>query len=327
MKIRTFVLSISALAIVVSVFILPSRDSNKEESTLNTKIEAVEATEQTLLFGGDVMLSREIGAIMERRNDFAFPFARVASLMRKADLTIVNLEGPISDKGINQGSIYSFRANPRAVETLQTGGIDAVSLANNHIYDYGPEALLDTLANLTRAKIGFTGAGKDFASAHAPYIVLSKGVRFAFLSYTNLLPSFLGKRERSPAIALFNEAILVEDIQKAKEKADTVVVLFHFGEEYQLVHNAVQERMARMAIDEGATLVVGHHPHVPQDSEWYKGGFIAYSLGNLVFDQNFGDTKRGLLLEAKFKGKNLEAVHEIPIAFSANYEPYVVEGR
>jgi poly-gamma-glutamate synthesis protein (capsule biosynthesis protein) len=279
-----------------------------------------------LLFGGDVMLSRNIGQLMEERGDWHYPFALIADTLRDADIMVVNLEGPISLRGKNVGSQYSFRADPRAGEALRFAGVDVVSLANNHMYDWGPEALLDTLALLDDVGIAHAGAGRDYAEAHAPAIIISNGIRFAFLSYTNLVPRSLTTVSSTPAIAWADPGVIAEDIRAARSGgADAVIVLLHFGEEYELKHNAFQESLAKSVIDAGAALVVGHHPHVPQEIERYGSGYIAYSLGNLVFDQNFRDTKQGLLLRAEIKNGEVVNVTPIPIAFNETYQPYVVE--
>ena len=272
------------------------------------------------------MLSRNIGELMAERG-FEYPFSLLGETLRAADITVVNLEGPISSRGENRGSIYSFRADPRAVEALAAAGIDAVSLANNHLYDWGPDALADTIALLDGAGIAHAGAGTDYAAAHAPALIEAGGMRFALLSYTTLAPRSLAATSSAPAIAGAATTTIASGVAAAKAgAADAVIVSFHFGDEYAPEHNPLQERLARAAIDAGAALVVGHHPHVPQELEYYNGGAIAYSLGNLIFDQNFDEaTSRGLLLKAVFENGALAEVTPVPIAFTSDYRPYVVQ--
>lgn len=277
----------------------------------------------TLLFVGDIMLSRNVGRVMAEQNDWSYPFLKVADTLASADLTFGNLEGPISSRGVKQGSIYSFRADPRSVEGLARAGFDVVSLANNHIWDYGKEAFLDTLDMLTNADISYAGGGADFKAAHWPAVWEANGMKVAFLAYTNLVPASFTKDGAQPATAFIDIAQMTTDIKSAKAQADAVVASFHWGEEYQTAHNAYQERIAKAAIDAGALLVIGHHPHVAQEVERYNGGVIAYSLGNFVFDQNFSeDTRTGLALRVTLADGAVENVEELPVRFTHDFQPY-----
>ena len=277
----------------------------------------------TLLFVGDVMLSRDVGKIMEEKSDFTYPFQLIKETLEDTDLLIGNLENPISEKGIKAGSIYSFRAKPQSVEGLSFPGFDVLSLANNHIWDYGKEALLDTFSYLHDAGISYIGAGKDFPEAHTAYITEINGVRFAFLAYTNLISKTFAKEISEPAVAFIDEEVMRHDIERARNMADVVVISFHWGEEYKTVHNNYQEDIAHKAIDFGADLIVGHHSHVVQDVEEYKGRLVVYSVGNFIFDQNFdNETEKGIILKTVFRGRNLEQHHLIPIAFTKEYRPF-----
>ncbi len=286
-------------------------------------------SEVTLLFGGDVMLARGIGNVMQKKNDFAYPFRAVGALVRSADIAVVNLESPISSRGKNIGSIYSFRADPRVVEGLVFAGIDVVTIANNHAGDYGPIALSDTFELLRVGGIDVVGAGENMSSARTPVFREVNGTRIAFLGYTPIAPAWLTRQNSSPAVAPFNEKLIKEDIAKAlADGADIVAVLLHWGNEYETTHRPSQEVLAHTLIDSGATIIIGHHPHVSQGVERYKGGVIAYSLGNFVFDQNFSeDTSKGLLLKVVLRDGKVSNVEEIPIRFSDSFQPYVVDSK
>jgi len=277
-----------------------------------------------LLFVGDIMLSRAIGSRMVKEQDWTFPFLKIASTTRDADLTFGNLENPVSSRGVNVGSIYSFRADPRTLEGLLFAGFDVVSIANNHIWDYGTEAFKDTLVHLTKSGIAYAGAGLTYKEAHAPLVKEVRGTKIAYLAYTNLLPSFLNRKGDELTVAFPDEEQLTLDIQVAKKQADIVIVSFHFGDEYVTTHNASQEKIAHTAIDAGADLVVGHHPHVVQGIEKYKGVYIAYSLGNFVFDQNFSeDTSFGSMLSVIVRNKKIENVSSEKVRFTKMFQPYV----
>lgn len=281
-----------------------------------------EGKEIKIIFAGDIMLSRGIGAQMAKNDDWKYPFLNIADFLKSTDMTFANLEGPISSRGVNVGSIYSFRADPKSVEGLVYSGIDVVSFANNHVWDYGREAFEDTLLILDENGINHIGAGDTYGTAHTPVVKEINGTKIAFLGYTNLLPPFLGKMDASPAVAFPDKEQMAKDIQTAKSLADIVVVSFHWGDEYKTHHNQLQEDLGHAAIDAGADFVVGHHPHVAEDVEMYNGKYIAYSLGNFVFDQNFSeDTSWGLLLILAIKDKKIIDLKQQKVVFNSTFQP------
>lgn len=290
-------------------------------------VREVQATTSTLIFVGDIMLSRAIGAHMAKNGDWSYPFMAVEDSLKQADLTFGNLEGPLSTRGERVGSIYSFEADPQSVEGLVNSGFDVLSIANNHIWDYDAPAFEDTLKTLADNGISPVGGGYSFEIAHTPVVKDVNGTRVAFLAYTDLLPSFLGKDVPGPSVASPDDVVkMSSDIRDAGSLADIVVVSFHWGEEYQTVHNAAQEKLAHAAIDAGADLIVGHHPHVVEDIEQYKGKYIAYSLGNFVFDQNFdADTRHGMLLTVTLRDKKIVSVTPQEVRFTETYQPYLVQ--
>ncbi len=279
----------------------------------------------TLVFGGDVMVSREIGNIMRRKDDFTYFWKDIESLFRDADIAFANFENPVSDKGENVGSIYSFRADPKTLEGLTFAGIDIVSFANNHVWDWGRDAFLDSLARLSRADIEYVGAGEDFTQSHTAKIIERNGLKVAYLGYTNLLPVSLRRVESAPSVAGIDSDQIAIDIQDARERgADIVVTTFHWGEEYETKHNNFQQSVAYSAIDAGSDFVIGHHPHVVQETEYYKDSFIAYSLGNLIFDQNFSeDTSHGQVVRATVSKKGIENIEKIRVNFDSTYVPKI----
>jgi len=176
-----------------------------------------------MLFAGDIMLSRKIGGIMKEKGDYRFHFLKIASTTLRADISFANLESPLSSRGTKSGSAYSFRAEPMAVEGLTFAGFDVLSVANNHLFDYGEKALRDTLSILSENDIAAIGAGETFQDAHAPRVMKVGRTRIAFLAYSNLSVPFLGRASSSPAIASFDDEILRGDIARAREIADTGV--------------------------------------------------------------------------------------------------------
>ncbi|MEK7582523.1 MAG: CapA family protein, partial [Patescibacteria group bacterium] len=146
-----------------------------------------ESNQISMILVGDIMLSRQVGEKIAASGDWRYPFLRIKDFLESADLAVANLENPVSNRGIRVGSVYSFRADPRTLAGLKYAGIDIVSLANNHIWDYGREAFLDTMMHLTDRGIFYIGAGRDATEAHAGVTMTVKGTSITFLGYTDLL--------------------------------------------------------------------------------------------------------------------------------------------
>jgi len=278
-----------------------------------------------LMFVGDIMLDRGVEYQIKKQEepDWRFPFLKSADFLKQADILFGNLESVISDKGKKVGSIYSFRAEPESIEGLTYAGFDVLSVANNHIFDYGRNAMEDSFKRLESVGIDFIGAGFSQKQAHSPAIKEINKIKIAFLGYNNLGSKIWEAGENSSGIAWLDEKIK-EDIKEAKEKANLVIVSIHFGDEYQTKPNLTQKYYAHLAIDAGADLVVGHHPHVVQSVEEYKEGFIAYSLGNFVFDQGFSeDTMKGILLEVLVEGSKIEKIIIRKIKINNSFQPEI----
>jgi poly-gamma-glutamate capsule biosynthesis protein CapA/YwtB (metallophosphatase superfamily) len=266
-----------------------------------------------LLFGGDVMLSRFVGRIARERHDPASPLHDLAPVLRQADLAFVNLEAPFSDRGHVVESGMVFKAEPEMIQTLEAAGIGIVSTANNHARDcagYGLEFTLDWLA---QHGIATVGSAKTPELAHQGTVLERHGIRFGFLAYT-YDQSNGNHSDVDPRIPLMDVDTMSGDVHRLLARADAVIVSMHAGTEYSPLPNAQQKEFAHAAIDAGARIVVGHHPHVTQPWEKYGRGVIFYSLGNLVFDQfQRTETQHGLLAEAIFSGPVLVHAGVIPV--------------
>lgn len=272
-------------------------------------VEAVREEPLKLIFVGDIMLDRGVRSSVYKNyeGDYTKLFEHTEYL-KTADLVIGNLEGPASDLGRNVGSIYSFRMEPESLLSLQSAGFDALSLANNHAGDWTLEAHVDTVSRLVALGITPLGQGENLSEALLPKVFVRKGISLALFACSDVGPVWMRAGESSPGILLCEEERLLGAIRTARGTYDHVVVLPHWGEEY-VGYNARQRDLATKFIDHGASAVVGHHPHVAQATEWYGGGFIAYSLGNFIFDQNFSsETMRGLVLEMQVGKEGIKAV-------------------
>ena len=275
-----------------------------------------------LVATGDIIPSRCVYQRQRARNDYAAAFRPTAAYLSAADLTIGSLDASISDAAEPIGCVENFNlmAPARSIEGLKLAGFDVITVATNHIKDCGSlgfcgdRSFLDTLRNLEAAGIRPVGGGPDIAAAHAPVIVTVKGVRFAFLGYDDVAVSELGATRDSPGTASLAEGLMARDIERARREADVVVVMAQWGEEYSVNPTSRQQRFAAEAVEQGATLVVGNHAHVVQAVEWQAGSFIAYALGNFVFDQDWSpETQQGAVLEATFIGSRLVEVRLHPV--------------
>ncbi len=266
-----------------------------------------------ILFGGDVMLSRWVGRIAREHHDPAWPLRDLAPVLASADIAFVNLESPFSDRGRLVESGMIFKDEPEMIEALEAAGIDIVSTANNHARDcggYGVEFTLDWLASHGIATVG---SAKTPELAHQGTVLIRNGVRFGFLAYT-YDQSNGNHTDVDLRVPVMDTERMREDVRGLLARSDVAIVSMHAGTEYSPTPNAQQKEFAHAAIDAGARIVVGHHPHVTQPWEQYHSGVIFYSLGNLVFDQfQRAETQRGLLAEAIFSGAALVHAGVIPV--------------
>ncbi|MEN9582339.1 MAG: hypothetical protein RL641_293 [Candidatus Parcubacteria bacterium] len=252
----------------------------------------------TFTFGGDIMLDRGVAKSVEKNfaGDFAPLFKNAEQLFQNDDITLVNLEGPVSDKGHNVGSIYSFEMDPKVLPVMRNAGIDIVSFANNHVGDYTKAAFSDTMERLIENDISYSGAGESYAEATTPTTIEKNGMTVGFLGFTDVGPNWLAAKGEDAGILLASDPNFFSIISEAKKEVDVLVVSFHWGVEYK-PHTDRQTKLAHSAIDAGADIIVGTHPHVAQDLETYKDKLIIYSLGNFIFDQYFSDeTMQGLVV-------------------------------
>ena len=267
----------------------------------------------TLVAVGDIMLGRGVGEKIERLGA-EFPFERTAQILREADLTFGNLESPMSSTGVaTEGKEVTFRAAPGAIHGIESAGIDVLSIANNHAMDYGPAALMETMDILAHSSIAYVGAGADWTAAHRPACFTINGTKIAFLAYSQQFHLVVEAQHDHPGVAIARSEEIKADIEKANEWADIVIVSFHWGWEYSDHPDAVTRDLAHLSVESGASLVIGHHPHVIQGVEVYKGGLICYSLGNFVFDQRGRRNRRGLVLRCSIDKSGVQRAELLPV--------------
>jgi poly-gamma-glutamate capsule biosynthesis protein CapA/YwtB (metallophosphatase superfamily) len=315
---------------MASFLLLPKSTSQpvlEPRDEVRTELPKEEEKEVTLIAVGDIMLSRNVAAKIRAYDDINYPFLQTRDLLRKGDIVFANLEAPITEGPIVKTGDMSFHADPGVEVALRDAGFNLVSLANNHTPNYGQKGLLDTFKLLTEADIKYVGAGANAAEAEQAIFIEKGGVRFAFLAYndSDVVPAnYLATANRA-GTNFMDTKKMVNAVAKAKQDADLVIVSMHSGTEYS-VPNQRQINFAHAAIDSGADLIIGHHPHVLQRVEQYKGKYILYSLGNFVFDQMFSlETRQSVIVELKMNKQGVQDIEFIPAMIYDYAQPRIIE--
>ncbi len=283
----------------------------------------------TVIGVGDLLFSLGPTSLIKSQGGAA-PLAKVADALKDADITIANLESPLSRRGTavkGKPAHLIFEAPPEAIQSLTTAGIDIVAMANNHMMDYGAPAMEDTLDTLDTAGILHAGGGMNKADAWRPAIIERNGKKIAFLSFTQRIPSYFMPTATTPGIASGNDMRAVTAaIRAAKAQADYVIVSIHWGVEQSYDANAQQIRDGRAAVDAGADMVLSHHPHVMQAVEFYKGRLIAYSLGNFLFAYKTTEGRKSFILKASLGPNGVSDVTAVPVYMGEYGRPTVQTG-
>lgn len=283
-----------------------------------------------LVAAGDIMLSRGVAGESKKQGNLRHPFAKIEKYLKNSDIVFGNLENPITPGREIGAPEMILRADPGVESALQGAGFTILSLANNHLPDFGPQGVRDTLRYLDGAGIGHAGAGRTENEAYAAELIEVKGMKLAFLAFADpgLVPeSYLAGVEH-PGIAFLDREKVRAAVKDAGEKADFVVASIHAGREYEHEPDQTQIEYARLAIDAGADLVLGHHPHVVQKVEKYKGKYIFYSLGNFIFDQKWSRaTREGLAARIFITRAGLGKIEFLPVFINDQDQPQLLEGE
>jgi len=289
---------------------------------------AADTASVTVLAVGDVMM----GASMEpsiRENGPDHPFAGTAHAIRRADIAICNLEAPFGTKGKPFNKKFTFLVPPSYAGALARAGFDAVAMANNHMMDFGPGPLEETIRILDSLGIAHSGAGRDLAAARKPAVVERNGLKVAFLSYSEVYPSQFWATAKRPGTAQGLDGHVAQDVAAARKAADLVVVSFHWGAEMMDSPKPYQKRLAHLSVDSGADLVLGHHPHILQGMELYKGRLIAYSLGNFAFGSRSRKCTESVMLEVRLAKNGPGEARIIPVCvdnLKTGFQPRIENG-
>lgn len=301
-----------------------SKDSQEETTTPEPTAEPVSITVSMVgdcTLGTDVNFdqSTSFDAFYQMKNDPGYFFQNVKDIFTADDLTVANMEGTLTTSNDRQQKTFAFKGNPSYTEILTQGGVEATNLANNHSHDYGDQSYEDTIQYLEAA--GITTFGYDRTA-----VMDVKGIKVGLIGIYELKDG-LGRQQQ-----------VIDTIQEVKDQgAQVIIVSFHWGTEKSNIPDDIQKTLAHLAIDQGADLVVGHHPHVLQGIEKYQGKNIVYSLGNFCFGGNKNPSdKDTMIFQQTFTVENGELVEDdvtniIPCSLSSesgynNYQPMVLDG-
>lgn len=301
-----------------------SKDSQEETTTPEPTAESVSITVSMVgdcTLGTDVNFdqSTSFDAFYQMKNDPGYFFQNVKDIFTADDLTVANMEGTLTTSNDRQQKTFAFKGDPSYTEILTRGGVEATNLANNHSHDYGDQSYEDTIQYLEAA--GITTFGYDRTA-----VMDVKGIKVGMIGIYELKDG-LGRQQQ-----------VIDTIQEVKDQgAQVIIVSFHWGTEKSNVPDDIQKTLAHLAVDQGADLVVGHHPHVLQGIEKYQGKNIVYSLGNFCFGGNKNPSdKDTMIFQQTFTVENGELVEDdvtniIPCSLSSesgynNYQPMVLEG-
>lgn len=264
--------------------------------------------EYVIIATGDVIPARSVNSTMVRKNSFTYPFEKTADFLQSADITAVNLESPLIKNCQVTIEGMVFCGSEKAAEGLVFAGIDVVSLANNHAGDYGLEGIENTKRILEKNHIKVIGVGEAA-------MLKVRDKTFGFFGFSDIG----GKKYR---IAQAEGGEVEKQVNFLKQQADFVVVFFHWGTEYTANPTERQKMLAHAAIDAGADLIIGNHPHWVQGAEMYKGKFITYAHGNFIFDQMWSqETREGVIGKYTFDKKDLKSVEFYPIIIENYSQP------
>lgn len=267
----------------------------KSTETTDTLVKEKESTESpvksetTLVFTGDILIGNAVSANYDAGGMDGVLSKDMQDILKNADIVMVNEEFPFSERGVQmEDKQFTFRMNPRYVSLFKDMGVDIVSLANNHVLDYGAEALFDTFMTLDEAGILYAGAGESEERAKEPQIIEVNGKKYGFLAASRVLPvaSWNVENTAPGVFSTYDATALVEEIKKVRAECDYLTVFVHWGLERKEYPESYQKTLAMQYIDAGADAVIGSHSHCLQGVEYINGKPVFYSLGNFLFGQD-----------------------------------------
>jgi len=279
----------------------------------------------TLAFAGDVNFAMRTARLLR---DPATAFGPIASVLRSADFTALNLETSVTGRGVPQPKNYHFRTTPLAFTALRDAGVDLVTMANNHVLDYGPVGLADTLEAARTARFPYVGIGVDAAAAWAPYVTTIKGMTIAIVGVSQvaeLAASWVATSTRPGEANAIDLSQTLAAVRAARRLASTVIVFMHWGTEGDACPDQAQLSLAPQLAAAGASIIIGAHAHMLQGSGWLGHTFVAYGMGNFLWWERSWSTASGVL-ELTLHPHGPLTARFIPAVVSSTGQPVVDRG-
>lgn len=284
---------------------------------------------------GDIMMGRRVKDYIDQNGlDYTYPFSKVASTLKRGDVVFGNVEAPITAQthSLSPSGKIVLKQSPDTVKGLKYAGFNAVSIANNHMMDYYQEGLFDTINALDNNGIAHAGGGKNLSDARKLTIIQKKGVKIGILAYSDMTDYLYSG---SPSISYSATATqagtapthidyILNDVKNARSQVDILIVSLHWGWEEHFEVLPEQKQMAYQILNQGADMILGHHPHQYQGIEIYNGKPIVYSMGNFVFDQNDPENQEGFILEMNYANKKLAGLTATPYRIINKSQPVPV---
>lgn len=306
----------------------PEKEQSQDEMLLqealeqNQEVYLAECESQdtvTLLFAGDILMDDHYAVMStyhNRGNDINQAFDQgLLEQMRNADIFMINNEFTFTSRGTpTVNKKFTFRANPGNVSMYEEMGVDIVSVANNHIYDYGEISLLDTLDTLEQAEIPYVGAGRNLQEAMTPVYYIANGMKIAFVSATQIERNGTpdtkeATQDSAGVLRCMNPDNLLLTIEEAKKNSDYVILYIHWGTESQEAIDWLQEQQAPIYAQAGVDLIIGDHPHCLQKMDSVEGVPVIYSLGNFWFNSR---TQNSCVVKVTLRAGEIESFQFIP---------------
>ncbi len=279
----------------------------------------------TLAFAGDVHFTGRTARLL---NNPAMAFGPITSVLKSADFAAVNLETAVTSRGKPQPKTYHFRTTPVAFSALRDAGIDLVTMANNHVLDYGQTGLADTLAAAKAARFPYVGIGADAAAAWAPYVTTINGVKIAVIGVSQvaeLASSWVATRSRPGEANAINLPRTLAAVRAARKLAPVVIVFMHWGTEGQACPDPDQLSLAPRLAAAGASIIIGAHAHMLQGSGWLGHTFVAYGMGNFLWWERSYSTSTGVL-ELTLHPRAPLTARFVPAVVSRTGQPVALRG-
>lgn len=284
---------------------------------------------------GDILLSGIVEELIESKG-LKEPFTFVSDTFEKSDMVFGNLECPLSNRGVPLKGKCCLYSPSKTFQSLKLAGFNVLSLANNHIFDYGYEGFVDTISIFKKSNVYWFGAGRNLYEAVKPAILNINGISIAFLGYAWDFIGALNAGKDSFGTAPLNEKLIIKNVRNVAEKVDFVIVSLHWGYDGEIYPLPSHRKIAHKMIDEGADLILGHHPHVIQGIEKYYEGIILYSLGNFIFpDIQYKDysiiqkpeNRESIMFQCEISKKGINYFDIIPIKCNEFFQPIVLKNK